>query len=82
MSFAPKHDYRQYEAATATARLDVERQATPVQKAVRFAELVAVSQGAEKPDVIPADRQQRWLTEKIPIRLRQVAAFSAWKNDR
>lgn len=82
MSFAPKHDFRQFEAATAMARLDVERQATPIQKAERFAELVAISRDAEKPGVLLVDRQNRWLTKKIPFRLRQIAAFSAWKNER
>ena len=75
MSFAPKHDFRQFDAATAMARLDLERQASPIKKAERFAELVAISRGAEKPDVPPVDRQKRWLAEKIPIRLRQIAAF-------
>lgn len=79
MSFAPKHDFRQFEAATATARLDFERQASPIQKAERFAELVAISRHADKPKLPQADRQKRWLAEKIPIRLRQIAAFNSDK---
>ena len=75
MSFAPNHDIRQFEAATAMPHLEVERQASPTQKAKRFAELVAISQCAAKPDVLPVDRQKRWLIEKIPIRLRQITAF-------
>jgi len=77
MSYAPKHDFRHFEAATAMARLDSERQASPLQKAERFAELVTICRGEEKPDAAPVDRQKRWLAEKIPIRLRQVAAFNA-----
>lgn len=77
MSFAPKHDFRQFEAATAMSRRDLERLASPLQKAERFAELVAIARGAEKPDVPMVDRQKRWLAEKVPIRLRQIAAFNS-----
>ncbi len=59
------------------ARLDFERQASPIQKAERFAELVAVCKGAEKPNAASVDRQKQWLAEKVPIRLRQVAAFNS-----
>ncbi|WP_145384379.1 hypothetical protein [Stieleria neptunia] len=77
MSFAPKHDFHQFEAAIAMARLDVERQASPMQKAERFAELVSLSRCAEKPDALLVDRQNRWLIEKLPIRLREIAAFNS-----
>jgi hypothetical protein len=77
MSFAPKHDFRQFDAATATARLDFERQSSPIQKAERFAELVAICRDAEKPDLPRVDRQKRWLAEKVPIRLLQIAAFNS-----
>ena len=77
MSYAPKHDFQRFESATTMARLDLERQASPIQKAERFAELVAMSRDAEKPDVPSVDRQNRWLDEKIPMRLRQIAAFNS-----
>lgn len=77
MSFAPKHNFRQFESATAMARLELERQASPSQKAKRFAEMVAISRDAKKTDVPLFDRQKRRLAEKIPIRLRQIAAFES-----
>lgn len=80
MSFAPKHDFRQFEAATATARLNLERQASASQKAERYGELVAISQHSNKPSASRGDRQKRWLAEKIPIRLRQLAAFNTAKS--
>ena len=77
MSFAPKQDFRQFEAATAAVRLDIQRQASPIQKAERFVELVAICRRAKKPDLPRGDRQKRWITEKVPIRLRQIAAFNS-----
>ncbi|WP_182865675.1 hypothetical protein [Stieleria mannarensis] len=77
MSYAPKHDFGLFETSTAMARLDFERQASPIQKVERFAELVAICRGVEKPDLSPIDRQKRWMAEKLPIRVRQVAAFNS-----
>ena len=59
------------------ARPDLERKAIPIQKARRFAELVAISRDAENPDLAWVDRRQRWLEEKIPIRIRRTVAFDS-----
>ena len=81
MSFAPKHDFRQFESATAMSRLEVEREATPIQKAKRYVELITVFRNAEKPEMHPVDRGKRWMTDKVSVRLRQITAYSAWKNE-
>lgn len=77
MKFAPNHDYRQFEAVTEIARLELERRASPIQKAQRFAALVAICRGTNGRDVSRADRQKRWMEEKLSIRLRQIAAFNS-----
>ncbi len=76
MSFAPNHDFRHFDLATAAARLELARQATPTQKAERYAELVAISRNVAKTEKIRREVQNRWLAEKVRIRLRQIAAFA------
>ncbi len=75
MSFAPKHDFRSFENATSSKRLELARQATPTQKVERFGELVAIGNGAKAPKMTIREIQERWLAEKVSARLRQLAAF-------
>ena len=75
MSFAPNHEFHQFEAATARTRRSLERRASHAHKAERFAELVAISRNTQKLDLSLVDRQKRWEAEKLPIRLLQVTAF-------
>ena len=77
LNFAPRQDYRQFEAAVEPSRLEVNRRASPIQKAKRFAELCDIAGRVEKPNSSPKIRVDRWLAEKIPIRIRQIESFGA-----
>ena len=75
MSFAPKHNFQLFDDATSFRRTELAMEATPTEKANRFASLVAVGKAAGKPNVTIHDVRERWIAEKVSIRQRQLAAF-------
>lgn len=77
MSFAPNHDFPHFDLVTAAARTELAGQATPTQKAERFAELVTTSKNAAKTEKVRREAQYRWLAEKVRVRLRQIGGLAA-----
>ncbi len=75
MSFIPRQQYELYHAQIAARRLELARRATAEEKVDRYAEILAVANGAHKPKISVAERAERWRFEKLPIRLKLLAAF-------
>lgn len=75
MSFAPKHDYQEFDAASASSRIEAIRQATPTEKAERYGELLATCIDARGFGDSSNDIYEHRLREKIARRLRQLEVF-------